>query len=165
MKILRTEHGKPYKSHGVFFNKAEFIKNDSKSIWKIEPIPPDLQDIHPARFPFEIPHHLIKFYSNKGDVVFDCFAGFGTTLIEALRLGRIAVGNDKIKKYCDLMEQNIKIFQKNPNYFTDRVKLYRMKMHIKFLKKQEFSKSMIINFLNNRQYPMTLINKAINSFF
>ena len=148
-----------------FFDESEFIKNYSKNIWKIEPIPPDLQDIHPARFPFEIPYNLIKFYSNKGDVVFDCFGGFGTTLIEALRLDRIAVGNDKIKKYCELMERNIKLFQKNPNHFYDRVKLYRMKMNIRYLKEKEISKSKIIEFLYSREYSKQLITRAINSFF
>ena len=58
------------------FNKNEFLYNYSRSIWHITPIPPDLQDLHPARFPFEIPHHLIKYFSNKGDVIFDCFAGY-----------------------------------------------------------------------------------------
>jgi len=146
------------------FNKSDFLYNYSRSIWHITPIPPDLQDIHPSRFPFEIPHHLIKYYSNKGDVVFDCFAGFGTTLIEALRLERIAVGNDKEEKYCDLMERNIKIFKKHPNYFSDQVKLYRMKMLIKSLKEKKKSKSEIIEFLIERKYSTQLVYEAVNRF-
>jgi len=147
------------------FNKTEFLYNYSRSIWHITPIPPDLQDIHPARFTFEIPHHLIKYYSNRGDIIFDCFAGFGTTLIEALRLERIAVGNDKEKKYCDLMEKNIQLFNKNYDYFYNQVKLYRMKMLIKALKKRDISKKSIMNFLFQRNYPLLLINKAINRFY
>ncbi|MGV9199765.1 MAG: DNA methyltransferase [Promethearchaeia archaeon] len=65
------------------FNKKTFIHNYSRSIWQIETVPPSLLKQHPARFPFEIPNNLIKFYSNKGEVIFDPFAGFGTTLIEA----------------------------------------------------------------------------------
>ena len=146
------------------FNKNEFLYNYSRSIWHITPIPPDLQDLHPARFPFEIPHHLIKYFSNKGDVIFDCFAGYGTTLIEALRLERIAVGNDKEKKYCDLMERNIRKYQKDPNYFYEQVKLYRMKMIIKSLKERNFSRSEIIEFLTKRNYSQQLIYNAINRF-
>jgi len=147
------------------FNKTEFLYNYSRSIWHITPIPPDLQDVHPARFPFEIPHHFIKYFSNKGDVIFDCFSGWVTTLIEALRLKRIAVGNDKEKRYCDLMERNIKIFQKHPNYFYDQVKLYRMKMIIKALKKREISKSEIIKYLHKRMYSTQLLYEAIKRFY
>ncbi len=97
--------------------------------------------------------------------MFDCMAGFGTTLIEALRLERIAVGNDKEKKYCDLMEKNIQLFNKNYDYFYNQVKLYRMKMLIKALKKRDISKKSIMNFLFQRNYPLLLINKAINRFY
>jgi len=147
------------------FHKQSFINNFSRSIWKIEPIPPDLQDIHPARFPFEIPHHIIKYFSNQGDVVFDCFAGFGTTLLEALRLGRIAVGNDYQKHYCDLIEKNIKTFQKDPDFFTDQVKLYRMKMIIKSLKKRNSSIKDILRYPNQKRYSELLVKKAITNFY
>ncbi|MBN1216786.1 MAG: hypothetical protein JXA99_15265 [Candidatus Lokiarchaeota archaeon] len=147
------------------FHKQSFITNFSRSIWKIEPIPPDLQDVHPARFPLEIPHHLVKYFSNKGDVVFDCFAGFGTTLLEALRLGRIAVGNDYQKHYCDLIERNIKTFQRDPDFFTDQVKLYRMKMIIRTLKKRGLTKIQIQKHLLKRKFQEDLICKAINYYF
>ena len=77
---------------------------------------------------------------------------------------RIAVGNDKEKKYCDLMERNIRKFQKDPNYFYDQVKLYRMKMIIKSLKERKFSKSEIIKILIERNYPTQLVYNAINRF-
>ncbi len=159
-ELARSDYNKD-----EYFNKTEFLYNYSRSIWHITPIPPDLQDIHPARFPFEIPHHIIKYFSNRKDVIFDCFAGFGTTLIEALRLGRIAVGNDKEKKYCNLMEKNIKIFLKNPNYFNNEVKLYRMKMIIKSLKERHLQKLDIIEFLVKKQYSNELIHEAIKRFY
>ena len=36
--------------------------------------------------------HVIRAYSAPGDLVFDPFAGFGTTLIRAVQLGRRAGG-------------------------------------------------------------------------
>ena len=36
--------------------------------------------------------HVIRAYSAPGDLVFDPFAGFGTTLARAVRLGRRAGG-------------------------------------------------------------------------
>lgn len=53
-----------------------------------------LEDIHwyPARFVGEIPSILIGYFSEPGQLVLDPFCGSGTTLVEALRLGRSAAG-------------------------------------------------------------------------
>lgn len=47
-----------------------------------------------ASFNPHLPQFLIERLSSKGDVIYDPFAGSGTTLIEAARLGRIAFGVD-----------------------------------------------------------------------
>ncbi len=48
----------------------------------------------PAKFPPQLPNFLIERLSRPGDVVLDPMAGSGTTLVEAGRLGRRAVGCD-----------------------------------------------------------------------
>ena len=48
----------------------------------------------PAKFPPQLPEFLIEELSVPGDVVFDPMLGSGTTLVEAVRLGRRAVGCD-----------------------------------------------------------------------
>jgi DNA modification methylase len=48
----------------------------------------------PAKFPPQLPRFLIEQLSVSGDVVLDPMLGSGTTLIEAVRLGRRAVGCD-----------------------------------------------------------------------
>lgn len=47
-----------------------------------------------AMFPPALPHFLIRWLSQPGDVVYDPFSGRGTTLLEAGLLGRIAAGSD-----------------------------------------------------------------------
>lgn len=43
---------------------------------------------HPARFPVGLPEFFIKLLTNEGDLVFDPFAGTGTTGVAAEKLGR-----------------------------------------------------------------------------
>lgn len=49
---------------------------------------------YPGTFIPQIPAYLIELFSQPGDLVLDPFCGVGTTLVEALRLGRRAVGAD-----------------------------------------------------------------------
>ena len=49
---------------------------------------------HPSRFVSQIPATLIGLLSEEGGLVLDPFCGSGTTLVEAQRLGRRAVGVD-----------------------------------------------------------------------
>jgi site-specific DNA-methyltransferase (adenine-specific) len=62
---------------------------------------------HPAPFPKELPYRCIKLFSFQRDVVFDPFAGSGTTLIMAQNTDRIGIGVELDKKYCELAKQRI----------------------------------------------------------
>lgn len=48
----------------------------------------------PAKFPPALPRRVIEVLSRPGDTVLDPMAGSGTTLVEAQRLGRRAIGCD-----------------------------------------------------------------------
>jgi hypothetical protein len=49
---------------------------------------------YPARFSPTLAQAVIEQFTQPGDLVFDPFLGGGTTLVEALRLGRAGVGSD-----------------------------------------------------------------------
>ncbi len=63
---------------------------------------------HPAIMPLVIPLYPILCYSKPGDVVFDPWAGTGTTLKVALALGRTAYGMDLEKKFADISNQELR---------------------------------------------------------
>lgn len=57
--------------------------------------PSPQQRIHPTQKPFPLMERLIALFSNKADFVYDPFAGSGTTLIAANKLGRRALAYEK----------------------------------------------------------------------
>ena len=65
------------------------------------------QVAHEAVFPPELPRRLIKMFSFKGETILDPFAGSGTTLAEALKLGRNAVGYEINPHFLDLIKEKL----------------------------------------------------------
>lgn len=92
----------------------EFMKY-TRSIWEFAP--ESRKKIgHPAPFPEELPYRLIKFYSYKGNIVLDMFAGSGTTGLVAKKLHRNFILIDNSIEYCRLavkrIENEIPLFSK-----------------------------------------------------
>lgn len=54
---------------------------------------------HPTIYPIEMIERIIKMASNPGDTVLDPFLGSGTTVVAALKLGRIGIGFELDDKY------------------------------------------------------------------
>lgn len=58
-------------------------------------------ELHPARFPPDVPEFLIKFLTSKNDLVFDPFGGSNVTGAVAEQLGRRWVVSELRKEYLD----------------------------------------------------------------
>jgi DNA modification methylase len=79
------------------------ISTRKQRIWYVEE-----SMTHPAKMNVALARKILKEFTKPGDTVLDPMAGCGTTLVEAMLLGRDAVGVDIEKKFCDLMKKNIR---------------------------------------------------------
>ena len=64
-------------------------------------------DAHPAKMFPAIAAHAIVAYTKPGDLVIDPMCGIGTTLVEAMHAGRMAIGVEYEKRWADLAGLNI----------------------------------------------------------
>jgi site-specific DNA-methyltransferase (adenine-specific) len=62
---------------------------------------------HPAVFPEQLANDHITSWSNKGDIVYDCFMGSGTTAKMALLNDRYYIGSEISEEYCEIIEQRL----------------------------------------------------------
>jgi len=67
----------------------------------------------------QIPQQMIKRYTKKGEWVLDTFAGCGTTLIEAQRLGRNSIGIELQSKVVETANHLIKSEPNNYNTINE----------------------------------------------
>lgn len=83
------------------------------NIWRIQPA---YDKRHPAIFPVELAEKVLAYYSFKGDVVLDPFAGIGTVGEAAMKQGRRFVLIEQEEKYVSVIRERAK------DWFGDEVK-------------------------------------------
>ena len=71
---------------------------------------------HPAPFPEKLAEDHILTWSNEGDLVYDCFAGAGTTSKISIINNRKWLASEVSEAYCDLINNRVALLynQKNP---------------------------------------------------
>lgn len=74
------------------------------NVWRIQPA---TNSPHPAAFPLELAEKVIRYYSFKGDVVMDPFAGSGTVGAAAAKLGRRFVLFEINPQYVDIIRNAV----------------------------------------------------------
>lgn len=62
---------------------------------------------HSAAFPEELPEWFIKLFTKEGDTVLDPFAGSGTTLFVAERMGRNVIGIEIMEEYYKMVKKQL----------------------------------------------------------
>jgi modification methylase len=77
------------------------------NIWDLAPTPPRTIE-HPAPFPEDLPHRLIRMFTTIGELVLDPFNGSGTTTKAAFQLGRESIGFDLSPEYTDYASERLR---------------------------------------------------------
>lgn len=62
---------------------------------------------HPAPFPLELAHRLVRMFSFDGDIVLDPFGGSGTTSLAAIKTGRNSVMVDVDPAYLEMAHKRL----------------------------------------------------------
>lgn len=63
---------------------------------------------HPCQFPVELVERCVLALTNEGDIVYDPFAGVGSSLLAALKNGRRAYGSESEEKYVEIGRERIR---------------------------------------------------------
>tara|TARA_R100001244_G_C5132422_1_gene126100 strand:- start:88 stop:825 length:738 start_codon:yes stop_codon:yes gene_type:complete len=80
------------------------------NIWNISTAKPIGN--HPAVFPEQLSNDHIISWSNKGDLVYDCFMGSGTTAKMSISNKRNYIGSEMSTEYCEIIRQRLNTQQK-----------------------------------------------------
>lgn len=82
------------------FTKSWFVHN---------PPPRKKKEVlHPAKYPESMIEEFVKFFSKKGELVFDPFLGTGSTLVACRNCGRRGIGIELQEKYGEIAKERVK---------------------------------------------------------
>ena len=84
---------------------ADQVSYARHHIW---PIAPARQKDHPAQMPLSLADRILRLFGRRGDLVYDPFAGAGTTLLAAKNLGLDSIGTEIDPKYCQLIHERLR---------------------------------------------------------
>lgn len=79
--------------------------------------------IHGASYPITLAKHMIRIYTDKGDIVLDPFLGVGTTTDAAELLGRNGIGFEINEKFVQLAKSGVESIDRSHDDSTDKVNI------------------------------------------
>jgi len=105
--------GKRYGTHDGIATGNVYDTRTRRSVWTVKPEP--YPDAHFATYPPSLIRPCIQVSCPAGGVVLDPFAGSGTSLEEAVRQKRLAIGIELNPEYCRLIRARMDIlYQRQP---------------------------------------------------
>ena len=109
--------GSVTRRHSGREDEGNYIENgvNARTVWTIATQP--FKEAHFATFPPELPRRCILAGSAVGDTVLDPFAGAGTTLLVADRLGRHGLGIELNPTYAEMARNRIR--SDAPLFYTE----------------------------------------------
>ena len=99
-RAVKSKHN--YNEEGIY------VVSDTKmigNVWEIANVKNDSK--HPAIFPYELAEKHILSWSNEGDIVYDPFAGSGTTGKMAILNKRKCIMSEISAEYCDIINKRL----------------------------------------------------------
>lgn len=103
---------------------------DTSNVWHIDP---KSDKVHSAIFPIELCNKIIKYYSLKGDLVFDPFAGSGTLAKAAHNLKRHFFTTEISNTYIERIKENLNYDSNLLTSDKDKMKYYTSKEFIELM--------------------------------
>ena len=84
---------------------------------------------HPAPFPLQLAHRLVRMFSFHGDIVLDPFCGTGTTMVAAMKCHRNSIGIEIDRDYCRMAANRLK--KENQDLFSNANLEFRKQINSK----------------------------------
>lgn len=84
------------------------------SVLEINSVNHGERGLHPTQKPIALMSHLVRTYTNPGELILDNTMGSGTTLVAAQNEGRQAVGIELSEEYCKIAVERLR----QPSLFT-----------------------------------------------
>jgi len=104
---LKAQFGQQYENI-IYANKGRAFFNGKRDsdVWFFNRVSGKKQK-HQNEKPLDLIEHVLNKHSNKNDVVLDCFAGSGSTLLGCEKLNRKWIGIELNEEYCEIVKQRI----------------------------------------------------------
>jgi len=110
-----------------------FGSTDEKTVWELKK--DQVNGFHPTQKPIELPTRAINNSSLKGQIIYDCFLGGGSTLLASEQSNRLCYGQELDPKYCDV------IVKRWVKYMTEKDKPFTIKKNGVDISSEEWIKT------------------------